>query len=88
MTKQEKFVHFAKAAAIIGACARSGAIATQMTNLLSAALETPEESVPDDWRNAVEELMAYVRGKAPRPAWAPEIPSRASRSAAARKVGR
>ncbi len=89
MTKQEKFVHFAEAAAIIGACARSGAIATQMTNLLSAALATPEESVPDDWRSAVEELMAYVRGKAPKPSWAPEIPSRtAARSAAVRKVGR
>jgi hypothetical protein len=88
MTKQEKFVHFAEAAAIIGACARSGAIATQMTNLLSAALATPEESVPDDWRSAVEELMAYVRGKTPRPAWAPEIPSRSSGKSAARKVGR
>jgi hypothetical protein len=89
MTKQEKFVHFAEAAAIIGACARSGAIATQMTNFLSAALATPEESVPEDWRNAVEELMAYARGKSPRPSWAPEIPLRAgARGAAVRKVGR
>ena len=77
MTKQDQFVHFAMATAIIGASARSAAIATQMTNLLSAALATPEQSIPEDWRNAVEELMRYSRGKGPRPNWAPEIPSRA-----------
>jgi hypothetical protein len=84
MTKQDKFVHFAMATAIIGACARSGAVAGQMTNLLSAALATPEQSVPDDWRKAVEELMQYARGKGPRPNWAPEIlPSRTAAKGAA-----
>ena len=79
MTKQEKFVHFAAATAIIGACARSADIAKKMTYLLSTALETSEESIPDDWRTAVQELMQYARGKAPRPAWAPEIAEAAVR---------
>jgi hypothetical protein len=85
MTKQEKFVHFAEATAIIGACARSADIATKMTKLLTTALATPEESIPDDWRSAVQELMQYARGKAPRPAWAPDVPEAAKAAAAGRQ---